>query len=270
MSIDAIHEVAIEDITVSKQNVRIENANKDLSELAASIKKHDLLQPVVLKGTHDNPPYELVAGQRRLLAHQRLGRKRIRSVFAGPLTNEQIMLRSLVENLQRVDLNHADTARAITVLYKKYGKNERKVQQETGLSIQRVRDYISIEAQASEKMKKKLARKKVSIADVKRAIRAAMGDMRKAEELLDLMEQYPLNKHQKKRVVEYGTNNQRAAAKKIVTEAMRPRVEASIIVSLPEKIRTALEKAVKNLSKEAEEIVTDVLQQWLDSQGFFK
>lgn len=265
-----IHEIAIKDITISKQNVRLENATKDLDELAASIKRHGLLQPIALLGDYGKPPYELIIGQRRFLAHKRLGSKSIRSVFAGALTQEQATLRSLVENLQRVELNHADAAQAITKLYVQYRKDERKVQRETGLSIQRVRDYISIQAQASDTMKTKLAKRQVSLTDVKRALRAARGNIRKAEELLELMEKYPLNKHQKKRVVEYAEYNQKATAKKIIEEAMRPRVEESIIVSLPQAIREALEKAVKNLSKDAEEIVGDVLREWLDLQGFLK
>ncbi len=267
---DEIHEVEMQNIRISKQNVRVENATVDLKELAASIKKHGLLQPVTLLGQHGNPPYELIAGQRRFLAHQKLQAKKIRCVFAGTLTTTEAMLRSLTENLQRLDLNHADAARAITHLYKEYSRDERRVQRETGLSIQRVRDYISVEAQASPRMKEKLAAKKVTIADVKRAIRAAKGNIKKAEELLTLMEKYSLNKHQKKRISEYADKHGQASANTIIHEAMKPRIEQSIMVGLPEEVRKALEQAVKTLSKEAGEIVSDVLREWLSFQGYMK
>ncbi|MDO9566886.1 MAG: ParB N-terminal domain-containing protein, partial [Candidatus Desulfaltia sp.] len=65
-----IHDVKIAQISVSKLNVRVENATTGIDELAASIKKHGLLQPVVLLGSYGTPPYELIAGQRRFLAHQ--------------------------------------------------------------------------------------------------------------------------------------------------------------------------------------------------------
>ena len=265
---DEIHEIEIKDIHVSPLNVRVENTLTDIDELAASIKKHGLLQPVVLLGSLDHKPYKLIAGQRRFLAHKKLGRSSIKAVFAGDLTDEQSTVRSLVENLQRVELNHADTARAITSLYKQCNNDERKVQRETGLSIQRVRDYISIEAQASPEMKRKLAQKKVTVVDVKRAIRASMGNMEKAESLLSLMEKFPLNKHQKKRVVEYAVQNRHATAEKIFQEAQLPRLEESIMVSLPPAVRLGLEKATKKLAKDAEDIVADVLEQWLGHQGF--
>ena len=268
MCLDQIYEIKLSDIVeIDKFNVRHSNAMKDLDELAASIKKLSLLQPIVLLGFYDKPPYKLIAGQRRFLAHQKiLNKKTIRAVFAGKLDKVQSIICSLVENLQRVELNHADTAKAITMLYTKFNKDERKVQKETGLSLQRVRDYIFIEEQASSKMKEKLKHKKVTPVDVKRALRAAQGDITKADKLLDLMEEYPLTKYQKKRIVEYGERDKKATAKQIMEDASLPRVEQSIMVTLPEEVRKGLEKATKKLSKEAKDIVSKVLQKWLSDQ----
>lgn len=268
MNYDRVYPIKIDEIEISPQNVRRGNPMKDIDELAASIDKYGLLQPVVLLGQYNNPPYKLIAGQRRFLAHQELKRKTIQAVFAGKLDKDQATVLSLIENLQSVELNHADTARAITALYLRYGHDEKKVQKETGLSIRRIRDYIEIEAQASSKIKKQLAEKKVAPADVKRALRAAQGNIKKAEELLDLMQEYPLTKHQKKRIIEYSEENKNASAKKIIDEATKPRIEQSIIVSLPEEVRKGLERATKNLSKEPEDIVADVLHDWLSDQGF--
>lgn len=268
MSFEEIHDIEVSDIDVSEFNVRLANATKDLDELAASIREHGLLQPVILIGKFGSPPYKLIAGQRRLLAHQKLKRRTIPAVFAGEIGEDKAVLISLVENLQSVELNHADGARAISRLYEFYGKNERRVQKETGLSLRRIRDYLTIEAQASARMKDLLKRKKVTPADVKRALRAAQGQIKKAEKLLDLMTEYKLTRHQKRRVVEYGTTHTSASAKKILDEAVLPRVEESILVSLPEDVRQGLEKATKDLEQEVEEIVTEVLHEWLREQGF--
>jgi ParB family transcriptional regulator, chromosome partitioning protein len=268
MSYDQIFDIKLSDIAISKQNVRHGNATQNLDELAASIKKHGLLQPVVLIGEFGTPPYQLIAGQRRFLAHQMLKKHTISAVFTGNIGKEKAILLSLVENLQSVDLNHADSAKAITSLYELYGKDDRKVQRETGLSLRRIRDYLSIDSQASPNMKLRLQQRQVSPADVKRALRAAQGDIKKAEQLLELMCQYPLTRYQKKRVTEYGERHAKASAQKIIEEATLPRVEQSIMVSLSDTVRQGLEKATKELSREAEEIVTEVLQHWLSDQGF--
>ncbi|MGR3317689.1 MAG: ParB N-terminal domain-containing protein [Candidatus Anammoxibacter sp.] len=99
MSLDQIYEIKLGDVEISNLNVRHSNAIKDLDELAASIKKHGLLQPVVLLGFYDNLPYKLIAGQRRFLAHKTvLKMKTIRAVFAGNLGKVQSTICSLVEN----------------------------------------------------------------------------------------------------------------------------------------------------------------------------
>src|SRR5947209_4069357 len=127
MSLNQIFDIEIKDIEVSAENVRVHSAFRDLDELAASIKKLGLLQPIVLLGTHGSPPYKVISGQRRLLAHEKLKAKTIRAVFAGDLDKTEATVRSLVENMQRVDPDYADTAKAVTYLYNKFGKDERKV-----------------------------------------------------------------------------------------------------------------------------------------------
>src|SRR5688572_29596746 len=125
MSFDQIIIVKVKDIEVSPQNVRRTNATQDLDQLAASIEKHGLLEPVVLRGNPSDPrPLQLIAGQRRLLAHEKLGKDTIRAVFTGKIKDQEATILSLIENLQSVDLNHADTAKAITELYKKANNNE--------------------------------------------------------------------------------------------------------------------------------------------------
>ena len=271
MNLDEIHEIDIGDIIISKNNVRLHNPDKDLKELADSIKKHGLLQPIVLLGEYGKKPYKLITGQRRFLAHQKiLKTKTIRAIFAGNLSPTQSAIRSIVENMQRLSLEYVDIARAITDLYNKSNKDEQKVHQETGLSVKKIREYILIDAQATPKMKKLLKDKQVSPADVKRALRAAQANISKAEELLDLMMKHNPNAHQKKRIVQYGEKDKTMPANKIVEEAMKPHVEDNIIISLPEEIITALKLAMHKLSMEAEELASKAISDWLRSQGFLK
>jgi len=267
--LEEIHSVPLKDITISDDNVRLTDATKDLDELAASIEKHGLLQPVVLVGIYGKPPYVLISGQRRFLAHQKiLKRPEIRAVFAGNLSKTDAVVRSLVENMQRLELEYADTAKAVTYLYEKYGKDERKVHEETGLSLQKVRDFILIEARATPKMKGFLKAGKVSPVDVKRAIRAAQDDLKKAEDLVELIIRDKPTAHQKRRLVMYGEHTKGASADKIFKEAMKPQFEQNIIISLPEDVRQGLMKATKSMSMEADELAAKVLGEWLRAQGF--
>jgi ParB family chromosome partitioning protein len=264
-----IYDIPLGDIEVSDDNVRLTDATKDLDELAASIKRHGLLQPVVLMGEHGKPPYCLISGQRRFLAHQQILKyPKIRAVFVGNLSKTEAVVRSLVENMQRLELEYDDTAKAVTFLYGKLGKDERKVSQETGLSLRKVRDFILIEARATSTMKSWLKNHKVSPADVKRAIRAAQDNLQKAEELLELIIKYKPTAHQRKRIVLYGERDKRATAENILEQAMKPHVEENIIISLPDDIRQGLLKATKSLEMEPDELAAKVLSDWLRNQGF--
>jgi ParB/RepB/Spo0J family partition protein len=266
-----IYEIPLTDIRVSHNNVRESHANatKDLDELAASIKKHGLLQPVVLIGEFGKPQYELISGQRRYLAHaQILKRHDIRAVFAAKkLSKTEAVIRSLVENLQRVELEYADTAKAVTFLYKELG-DEKEVQKSTGLSLRTIRDFILVEARATPKMKALIKERKVSPADVKRAMRAAQDNLRKAQELLDLMMKFKPSGDQKRRIVSYGQQHKGASAENIFNEAVRAQVEQNIIVTLPPEIRQGLVEATKSLRMDAEELAAKVLSDWLRAQGF--
>lgn len=270
--LEKIYPIKLGEIKLSHENVRLSHATKNLEELAASIKKHGLLQPVVLIGIPGNPPYELISGQRRYLAHKQiLHAPTIRAVFvADTLSETEAVVQSLVENLQRVELEYADTAKAITFLYNQFGKDEKKVQRETGLSLRKIRDFILIEARATPKMKVLIKERKVSVIDVKRALRAAQDNIKKAQEILDLMIDHKktLTTDQKRRIVSYGLSNKGASAKSIFTEAMKAQVEQNIIITLPDNVRQGLVEATKSLRMEAEDLAAKVLSDWLRDQGF--
>jgi len=170
--------------------------------------------------------------------------------------------------MQRVELEYADTAEAVTYLYENLGKDVNAVHKETGLSERKVREFILIEARATPKMKTLLKEKKVSPADVKRSIRAAQDNLKKAEELLDLIVKYHPTSHQKRRIVMYGEEKKTASAKRILKEAMKPHVDQNIIISLPDKLRAALIRATKSMAVEPEELAEKILSDWLREQGF--
>jgi ParB family transcriptional regulator, chromosome partitioning protein len=89
-----------------------------LAELAESIERHGLLQPIVVKP--EGQGYVLVAGQRRLLAHRRLGRERIPALLTSGRPDEL----ALIENLQREDLAPLDEAEALAALKNRYGYSQ--------------------------------------------------------------------------------------------------------------------------------------------------
>ena len=86
-------------------------SDQTLDDLAASIRDVGIIQPVIVRPKGDQR-YELVAGHRRWLAATRTGKLTIPAVIR-PLSNRDAAAFSLIENLQREDLNPLDTAQGL-------------------------------------------------------------------------------------------------------------------------------------------------------------
>jgi len=86
---------------------------QDLQELAASIKKHGVMQPIVIRPIeNDETPYEIIAGERRWRAAQLAGLTEIPAIVRD-LTDQVAIALALIENIQRQDLNPVDQALAL-------------------------------------------------------------------------------------------------------------------------------------------------------------
>jgi len=101
-----------------------------LLELSASIREKGIIQPVVVRQVGEE--FELVAGERRLLAAKRLGWEEIPAVIAGKLSKEDMLELSLIENLQREDLNPIDTAKGYKRLLEECQLTQADVAQKIG------------------------------------------------------------------------------------------------------------------------------------------
>ncbi len=104
---------AIDSIIIPEDRIRREFDEDGLKELADSIGRLGLLQPIVLREDMKT----LICGERRLRAHHILGLKEIEYVTARDLSNEQFLEAELEENVIRRDLSWQDQARAQSRLH---------------------------------------------------------------------------------------------------------------------------------------------------------
>jgi ParB family chromosome partitioning protein len=121
-------------IQPSPRNPRLSLTGID--ELAASIRAHGLMQPIVVRPVASG--YELVAGHRRLEAVRSLGWTEIAAIVREENEDDAYIL-TLVENLQRDDLTPKEEASALEVLVRERGWTTRQV----GEAIKRSHIYVS-------------------------------------------------------------------------------------------------------------------------------
>lgn len=102
-------EVPLDRIRDNPRQPRLRMADDALETLAASIRQHGVIQPILVTETIDG--YQLVAGERRVRAARMAGLERVPAVVRQLADRDQLEL-ALVENLQREDLDPIEAARA--------------------------------------------------------------------------------------------------------------------------------------------------------------
>ena len=124
-------EVPVESIRPNPYQPRKTFDKEKLKELSESIKKHGIIQPLIVRKKGLN--YELVAGERRLRA-ARLAKLQTVPVLVRDYDEKQMRELSLVENIQRHDLNPLEEAKAIRELMKQCGYTQAQAAERLGRS----------------------------------------------------------------------------------------------------------------------------------------
>ncbi len=150
-----------------------------LKELSDSIKKHGLTQPVVVSHDREKDSYELVAGERRWRATKMAGIKEIDAVIRPKLKEQEKLALSLIENIQREDLNPIDLAQAYKKLTDEFGVMQMDLAAYCGKSKSAISNSIrllDLEPEIQNAVKKRLiseghARTLLSLPDSSKRLR---------------------------------------------------------------------------------------------------
>jgi ParB family chromosome partitioning protein len=127
--------IPVSDIVPNPRQPRTKMDPDSLAELAASIKEHGLLQPLIVTRALPTAraPFQLIAGERRWRAAQQAGLD-IVPVLLKEATPQQFLELALVENIQRSDLNPLEEAEAYQALMSDFNLNQQHVADRVGKS----------------------------------------------------------------------------------------------------------------------------------------
>jgi len=135
-------EVSLDLIDPNPYQTRRRIKEESLNELADSIRSSGVVQPVVLRPA-PNGRFQLVAGERRWLASKRAGKVAIPAVIRQ-ISNEQAMEITIIENLQREDLNPMEQARAFEKLSREFGLTQEQIAHRTGKDRASIANFIRL------------------------------------------------------------------------------------------------------------------------------
>ena len=125
----AVVEVPLNRVVPNPYQPRRHMDDAGLEELAASIREHGVLQPVLVTETLDG--YQLIAGERRVRASRLAGLERIPALVRQLADRDQLEV-ALVENVQRSDLDPIDEATAYRQLIDEFGLTQERVAERVG------------------------------------------------------------------------------------------------------------------------------------------
>ncbi len=128
---NGVLEIEIGLIDRNEEQPRKNFDEKALKELAQSIKQHGIIQPLILQKNGDR--YQIVAGERRFRAARLAGLKKVPAIIKE-YTEQEMSEISIIENLQREDLNPIESAKAIARLIEQFNLTQEVVADKIGKS----------------------------------------------------------------------------------------------------------------------------------------
>ena len=155
-----IWDVPITEIVPNSEQPRKEFSHQELEDLVNSIKKHGILQPLVVTEKTDGG-YELIAGERRLRASQIAGLVTVPAIVRSVTQQEKLEL-ALIENIQRQNLNAIEEAFAYRRLMDEFNLTQEEVAEQVGKARSTIANIVRL-LDLPEIIQKALVDKKISV-----------------------------------------------------------------------------------------------------------
>lgn len=167
---EKIYYIPIEDIIPNRFQPRLAFDERELNELANSIIKYGVIQPIVLRNIGDK--YEIIAGERRYKAAQLAGLTEVPAIISNIDDNKSAEI-ALVENVQRRNLNSLEEAKSYKKILDKEGLTQDELAKKIGVSQSTIANKLRLlnltseaqDALMNDKISERHARSLLSVTD---------------------------------------------------------------------------------------------------------
>lgn len=156
---ETIRNIPLNQIIAKDDQPRVQFDETALDELAASIKRHGIIQPLIVTKVEQNK-YSIIAGERRWRAAKKAGLKTVPTVVKTLEALEQLEI-ALIENVQRVDLSPLEQAVSIEKLHQQFGMSYADIAARLGKATTTIKNIVRL-LQLPEKSREALRDQKIS------------------------------------------------------------------------------------------------------------
>ena len=186
-------EINIEDIVANEGQPRKNFDQEELKDLASSIKKYGIIQPLLLKKKEDK--YEIIAGERRFRAAGLAGLERVPAIVKDISDDESSRI-AIIENIQRKDLNPVEEAMSYRHLLDSQDLTQKELADEIGKSRQYIGNTIRL-LNLDPRVLKLLEEEKISTSHGKKLLSIKDGDKQYKEAMRIIQDSLPVNDNKK-------------------------------------------------------------------------
>lgn len=144
LALDELKEIELTRIQPNRLNPRLDLNLEKLHELADSIKRVGVLEPIIVRPRGDQ--YEVVVGERRYRASMQAGLEKV-PTLVREFTDEQVIELNLIENIQREDLSAVEKGNCCKMLLEKYPDKYRSKETlagKVGVSVDTIHNWLKI------------------------------------------------------------------------------------------------------------------------------
>ena len=266
-----VREIPLGDLVIGQGQARTRDVAAGIAELADSIRKIGLLEPIVVCESDKPGKYEILTGQRRFLACLEIGLDTISSAILDQRVDEiTAKIISVTENLVRRDLNLRDRIDACTYLYKRYGSSK-AVAEETGLDLEDVRRYVKYD-RLLPIMKKLVDSGEVDLKIALRAQDAASetGDDIESSAVALAKEMQPMTGAQQKKLAKVVKKSPGKALEDVIEEAKTGANITQIVVTIGMDLHNSLQQFAVDEGSTQDDAAGSLIEEGLGQKGYIK
>ncbi|MGB2807185.1 MAG: ParB/RepB/Spo0J family partition protein [Sedimentisphaerales bacterium] len=172
---DSLKEISIDSISPNPYQARTVWDQKDLEDLAESIKANGIIQPIIVRPAAEG--YELIAGERRFRASKLASMKTI-PALVRQATEQQLLELSLIENIHRADLNPIERAKCYQSYLKTFSLTQAEAAQRLGEDRSAIANYIRLLDLPNE-IKQMLVQRQLTMGHARAIIAVPTDDLRR-------------------------------------------------------------------------------------------
>ncbi len=264
--------IPLDHLVIGKGQVRTSDPGRDIDQLAKSIKAQGLLQPIVVCPAHQAGKWEILTGQRRVLAHKMLVRESIAAAVIDERVEEaEAKAISITENLIRRNLVGRELIDGITYLYNIYG-TAKAVADTTGLPYPKVLDYVKYPRLRNE-LKKMVDEGDIDVNVALKAQDACSNENSNVnvEEAVRLAcEMSLMSGAQRKKIAKDRKANKNKRLEDVIEDAKSGSKITQIVVTVTADTHGAIGRFAKEQGTTQDEAASMLIEQALSSHGLLE